>query len=102
NRTGGTVRVLEVEKPTSDGTPHHLDCEVTPLRDAQGLSVGVSIAFLDNTQRSALRHDLERVRAELEQSNEELQSANEELETTNEELQSTNEELETTNEELQS
>src|SRR5262245_18476892 len=101
-QTGRTVHVSDVEKPVRDGDPHYLDCEVTPLRDAQGARVGVSVSFVDHTQRSALRQELERAREDLEHSNEELQSANEELETTNEELQSTNEELETTNEELQS
>ncbi len=101
-QTGRTVHIAEVEKPMPDGDPHYLDCEVTPLRDGQDSSVGVSIAFLDHSDRSALRQELERVRANLEHSNEELQSANEELETTNEELQSGNEELETMNEELQS
>jgi two-component system CheB/CheR fusion protein len=101
-QSGRPVRVADVEKPLRNGELHYLDCEVTPLRDGQGAAVGVSIAFLDHTQRSELRHELERAREDLEHTNEELQSANEELETTNEELQSTNEELETTNEELQS
>ena len=101
-QSGRTVRVGDVEKPVPDGDPRYFDCEVTPLRDVQGTSVGVSIAFLDHTQRSALRQELNRVREDLEHSNEARQSANEELETTNEELQSANEELETTNEELQS
>jgi two-component system CheB/CheR fusion protein len=97
-----SVRVENVEKPVRNGDPHHLDVEVTALRDAQGNSAGTSVAFLDRTERVHLRQELDRTREELEHSNEELQSANEELETTNEELQSTNEELETTNEELQS
>jgi two-component system CheB/CheR fusion protein len=97
-----TILVQDVEKPMRNGDPRYLDCQVTPLRDGQTGAVGVSIAFIDHTQRSALRQQLERAREDLEHSNEELQSANEELETTNEELQSTNEELETTNEELQS
>src|SRR5262249_13421312 len=101
-QTGRPVHVADVEKSTRNGDTQFLDCEVTPLRDGRGESVGVSIAFLDNTQRIVLRRERERAREDLEHSNEELQSANEELETTNEELQSTNEELETTNEELQS
>jgi two-component system, chemotaxis family, CheB/CheR fusion protein len=101
-QSGRSIHVADVQKPLPDGEPCYLDCEVTPLRDGEGTSVGVSIAFLDNTQRGALRQELERIREDLEHSNEALQSANEELETTNEELQSTNEELETTNEELQS
>jgi len=101
HRLGTPVSVHDVEKPMRDSDPRYLDCEVTPLRD-QGVALGTSIAFLDHTQRSELRSELELARQELEHSNEALQSANEELETTNEELQSTNEELETTNEELQS
>jgi two-component system CheB/CheR fusion protein len=99
---GRPVRVEDVEKPVRNGDSRFLDVEVTPLRDALGVHVGVSIAFLDRTEQSRLSQELERTREELEHANEELQSANEELETTNEELQSTNEELETTNEELQS
>ena len=64
--------------------------------------MGTSITFLDVTQVSQLRNELERSRQDVETAYEELQSSNEELETTNEELQSTVEELETTNEELQS
>jgi PAS domain S-box-containing protein len=99
---GRTIRVADVEKAVRNGDTQYLDVEVTPLRDAQGAAIGVSIAFVDRTERTRVRRELERTREELEHSNEELQSANEELETTNEELQSTNEELETTNEELQS
>jgi two-component system CheB/CheR fusion protein len=103
------VYVADVEKPVRNGEPYYFDCEVTPLRDAHGVPGGASIAFLDHTERVALRQQLERAREDLEHSNEELettneelQSTNEELETTNEELQSGNEELETMNEELQS
>jgi two-component system CheB/CheR fusion protein len=100
---GRTVRITDVEKAArNEGESRYLDVEVTPLRNGERSVVGVSIAFLDRTERTQLRQDLERTREQLEHSNEELQSANEELETTNEELQSTNEELETTNEELQS
>jgi two-component system CheB/CheR fusion protein len=99
---GRTVRVTDVERPVRNGETHYLDVEVTPLRDGQGVAIGVSVVFVDRTERIRLRQQLERIREELQHSNEELQSSNEELETTNEELQSTNEELETTNEELQS
>jgi two-component system CheB/CheR fusion protein len=102
HQTGRAVRVTDVEKPARNDGPKYLDVEVTPLRDLRGAAVGASVAFLDRTERTRLREELDRTREELEHSNEELQSANEELETTNEELQSTNEELETTNEELQS
>jgi two-component system CheB/CheR fusion protein len=101
-QTGRPVRVSDIERPLRNGDPQYLDCDVTPLRDGHGAIAGVTIAFVDHTQRDTLRRELERTREDLEHSNEELQSANEELETTNEELQSTNEELETTNEELQS
>jgi two-component system CheB/CheR fusion protein len=109
DRSDRAVYVADVEKPVRNGDSRYLDCEVTPLRDARGASAGVSIAFLDHTERVAVsqqldraREDLEHSNEELETTNEELQSTNEELETTNEELQSGNEELETMNEELQS
>jgi two-component system CheB/CheR fusion protein len=101
-KEGRTVRAKDIEKIVRNGEPYTLDVEVTPLRDAEDVFIGVSVAFLDRTERTQLQRQLESSREELEHSNEELQSANEELETTNEELQSTNEELETTNEELQS
>jgi two-component system CheB/CheR fusion protein len=85
---GGELRILEIH--------------VIPLLDTNGLLLGASVSFLDQTLQSQLHTDLERANQELETAYEELQSANEELETTNEELQSANEELETMNEELQS
>jgi two-component system CheB/CheR fusion protein len=84
-----------------DGTEHHLEVEVTALRDGDHRT-GTSIAFRDVTRHVQTTKELEQSKHELEDAYEELQSTVEELETTNEELQSTNEELETTNEELQS
>src|SRR5207249_10080853 len=73
-----------------------------PLIDDDGSVVGTSASFIDVTQMTQLRAEVERSKQDVETAYEELQSSNEELETTNEELQSTVEELETTNEELQS
>ena len=79
-----------------------IDLEVSPLPDAAGVPLGVSIVFADVSTPKRLQRELEESKQSLETAYEELQSTNEELETTNEELQSTVEELETTNEELQS
>jgi two-component system CheB/CheR fusion protein len=79
-----------------------VDVQVTPLLDAHGASIGVSVTFADASRVQELQQQLSRSKQDLETTYEELQSTNEELETTNEELQSTVEELETTNEELQS
>jgi two-component system CheB/CheR fusion protein len=98
---GRQVRATAVQRPLSDGQTQFLDVEVSPLREADGKAIGVSVAFVDRTELARLRDDLLRVHQELEHSNEELQSANEELETTNEELETTNEELQSGNEELE-
>ena len=95
------VSLQAVEFP-SDGAARLFDVFVAPLIDDDGSIVGTSVTFIDVTNVSHLRSDLERSKQEVETAYEELQSSNEELETTNEELQSTVEELETTNEELQS
>ena len=95
------VSMTGIEFPT-DGATRLFDIYVSPLIDDDGSIVGTSVAFVDVTQVTQLRSDLERSKQDVETAYEELQSSNEELETTNEELQSTVEELETTNEELQS
>jgi two-component system CheB/CheR fusion protein len=94
--------VQEVEFVTADGGTRLFDIHVSPLIDDDGSVVGTSVSFVDVTNVTQLRADLERSKQDVETAYEELQSSNEELETTNEELQSTVEELETTNEELQS
>ena len=91
-----------VEFAMSDGSLRMYDLYVAPLIDGDGSIVGTSVSFVDVTQLSRLRSEVERSKQDVETAYEELQSSNEELETTNEELQSTVEELETTNEELQS
>ena len=91
-----------VEFLTPNGTTKLFDVYVAPLVDDDGSVVGTSVSFVDVTQVTQLRAELERSKQDVETAYEELQSSNEELETTNEELQSTVEELETTNEELQS
>ncbi|HKW06162.1 MAG TPA: CheR family methyltransferase [Candidatus Dormibacteraeota bacterium] len=91
-----------VEFQLSDGAVRLFDVHVAPLIDDDGSVVGTSVSFVDVTNVTHLRSELERSKQEVETAYEELQSSNEELETTNEELQSTVEELETTNEELQS
>ena len=96
------VNVPEVEWRLDSSEVRFFEVQIVPLIQTRGGIVGASIAFVDLTQATRLRSDLERTNQELETAYEELQSANEELETTNEELQSTVEELETTNEELQS
>jgi two-component system CheB/CheR fusion protein len=99
-RRAFTASGLESAMP--DGTQRTFDVHVSPLIDDDGSVVGTSVTFVDVTQVTQLRSDLERSKQDVETAYEELQSSNEELETTNEELQSTVEELETTNEELQS
>ncbi|HYH48135.1 MAG TPA: CheR family methyltransferase [Acidimicrobiia bacterium] len=98
-------RPLVIEHIGWTGGPDSVDCfdiHVVPLAEAGGVSVGVSVAFVDVSLSRRLHDELEITNRDLERAYEELQSTNEELETTNEELQSTIEELETTNEELQS
>jgi two-component system CheB/CheR fusion protein len=96
------IAQANVERRFTNGEAQYLNVAVTPLLDDTGAMLGVSISFLDSTQRARLQEELQRSREEVQTASEELQSSNEELETTNEELQSSNEELETTNEELQS
>jgi two-component system CheB/CheR fusion protein len=91
-----------VEFPMPDGGVRNYDVHVSPLIDDDGSIAGTSVAFMDVTNVTQLRAELERSKQDVETAYEELQSSNEELETTNEELQSTVEELETTNAELQS
>jgi two-component system CheB/CheR fusion protein len=90
-----------VAVPSSQVPQRTVDVVVTPLLDVDRV-LGATVTFIDSTQASELRRDLDRAQRELEAAYEEIQATVEELETTNEELQSTNEELETTNEELQS
>ncbi|MEV6846983.1 CheR family methyltransferase [Actinoplanes sp. NPDC051411] len=97
-----TLRITEVEVPRGGGAVTNLEIQVSPLTDAEGSLLGVSVIFHDVSEARRLHDDLEHANQQLEAAYEELQSTNEELETTNEELQSTVEELETTNEELQS
>jgi two-component system CheB/CheR fusion protein len=89
--------------------PSFYEVTISPLLDADGHSLGLSVTYAEVTQYLELENQLresnqalETAQEELQTTNEELQSTVEELETTNEELQSTNEELETMNEELQS
>jgi len=91
-----------VEFASGDGQARLYDVHIGPLIDDDGSVVGTSASFIDVTQMTLLRAEVERSKQDVETAYEELQSSNEELETTNEELQSTVEELETTNEELQS
>jgi two-component system CheB/CheR fusion protein len=105
---GRTLRVEDVERALPEGEAQFLDVQVVPIRGSGGRWMGVSISFVDVTQRHHLHDELDRskqeveiVYRELQSANEELQSTVEELQTTNEELQSTNEEMETMNEELQ-
>jgi two-component system CheB/CheR fusion protein len=97
-----TVRIAGVEVPRGGPDTTHLEIQVSPLIDADGNLLGISVVFHDVSAAWRLQDDLEHANQQLEAAYEELQSTNEELETTNEELQSTVEELETTNEELQS
>jgi two-component system CheB/CheR fusion protein len=97
-----TIRVNSVERRVSASEVQFFDILVQPLWADNGLSVGVSVVFVDTTVPTRLAQEVKQNREELETAYEELQSTNEELETTNEELQSSIEELETTNEELQS
>src|SRR5262249_19472315 len=92
----------EAEWETFGGEHRCFDVLVTPLSDAAGRPLGVSVSWSDASRAQELQVQLNRSKQDLETAYEELQSTNEELETTNEELQSTVEELETTNEELQS
>jgi len=92
----------EIEWDTLGGDSRFFDVAVTPLVDAIGRPLGVSVCWTDASRSQDLQVQLTRSKQDLETAYEELQSTNEELETTNEELQSTVEELETTNEELQS
>jgi two-component system CheB/CheR fusion protein len=102
-RAEGLINVIGQPAPMA------VSIEVSPLRDAGRLGVGLLYVVYDVTALRTLEQDLGRINEalkaanhKLQKTNEELQSANEELETTNEELQSANEELQTTNEELQS
>jgi two-component system CheB/CheR fusion protein len=97
-----TLRIPDIQLARGAGETVHLQIQVSPLTDAEGSLLGVSVIFDDVSEARGLQHDLEHTNQRLEAAFEELQSTNEELETTNEELQSTVEELETTNEELQS
>jgi two-component system CheB/CheR fusion protein len=97
-----TLRITDIQMPRGAGETMHLEIQVSPLTDAEGSLLGVSLVFHDVSEARRLQDDLETANQQLEAAYEELQSTNEELETTNEELQSTVEELETTNEELQS
>jgi two-component system, chemotaxis family, CheB/CheR fusion protein len=97
-----SVGLQGVEHPSPDGTMRRFDVQIAPLSDNGGAIVGTSVTFVDVSNESSLRSELERSKHTVQTAYEELQSSNEELETTNEELQSTVEELETTNEELQS
>ncbi|MEV6843580.1 CheR family methyltransferase [Actinoplanes sp. NPDC051411] len=97
-----TLRIPDIQLARGAGETVHLEIQVSPLTDAEGSLLGVSVIFDDVSDARRLQHDLEHANQQLEAAYEELQSTNEELETTNEELQSTVEELETTNEELQS
>jgi two-component system CheB/CheR fusion protein len=97
-----SVAIPAIDHPTADGVIRRFDVRLAPLLEDDGTVAGTSVSFIDITEESLLRVELERARQEIETAYEELQSSNEELETTNEELQSTVEELETTNEELQS
>jgi len=96
------VVLSAVDYTLPDGTLRRFDIQIAPLLDDDGSVAGATISFVDVTQVTQLRAEVERSKQEIETAYEELQSSNEELETTNEELQSTVEELETTNEELQS
>jgi two-component system CheB/CheR fusion protein len=96
------VVVKDVRIEAKGAEPRSLDVQVTPLFDAQGRVLGVSVSLSDSSRVLELQQQLARSKQDLDTTYEELQSTNEELETTNEELQSTVEELETTNEELQS
>jgi two-component system CheB/CheR fusion protein len=91
-----------VRQEMGEGAVRFYDVNVVPLLDDDGGLVGTGISFVDTTDSTRLRTELERTKQDVETAYEEVQSSNEELETTNEELQSTVEELETTNEELQS
>jgi two-component system CheB/CheR fusion protein len=97
-----SVMIRDVEWSIDPTGAVCLDVQVTPLQDALGNLLGVTIAFDDVTRYRRLQDELKQSNEELETAYEELQSSNEELETTNAELQSAIEELETTNEELQS
>jgi two-component system, chemotaxis family, CheB/CheR fusion protein len=96
------IQVPDVELIRAGMDSAYLEVQVSPLVDAEGGLLGVSLSFHDVTDARRLRDELEHAHRQLESAYEQLQSTNEELETTNEELQSTVEELETTNEELQS
>ena len=95
-----TIRVNSVERRISATEVEYFDILVQPLWADNGLSVGVSVVFIDTTVPTRLAQEVKQNREELETAYEELQSTNEELETTNEELQSGNEELETMNDEM--
>jgi two-component system, chemotaxis family, CheB/CheR fusion protein len=97
-----TLRIADIQLPRGAAETTFLEIQVSPLTDAEGSLLGVSVIFHDVSEARRLQDDLEHANQQLEAAYEELQSTNEELETTNEELQSTVEELETTNEELQS
>lgn len=101
-RTRSPLRQEDQEYRLTQTDEMRLTIELRPLARSDGSVHAVLLTFVDTTQLTALRQELEAAQENLEHTIEELQSANEELETTNEELQSTNEELETTNEELQS
>ncbi|MFP4009679.1 MAG: CheR family methyltransferase [Spirulinaceae cyanobacterium] len=94
-----TIIISNISRPLANNRFQNLEIQVSPLFNEQGTIIGVSLCFLDTTEKHQLESKLERSNHELETTNEELQSTNEELETTNEELQSTNEELQAINEE---
>lgn len=91
-----------VELPFPDGTSTLFDVFVAPLIDDDGSLVGTSVSFVDVTNLTQLRSELERSKQDVDSAYEELQSTVVELGTTNEELQSSNEDLETMNQELES
>jgi two-component system CheB/CheR fusion protein len=95
------VDLKEVPYSPREGITQYLDIAVLPLFGKAGQTLGVSIAFVDESSSHQLALEVERARQEQETANEKLQSANEELQTTNEELQSTVEELQSTNEEME-
>jgi len=106
-RRATSIQGVDIKR--RDGTEGAFDISVVPLFDDDGSLVGTAVNFVDVSNQTQLRLDVQRLKQELQSSkeelettNEELQSTVEELETTNEELQSTNEELETLNEELES
>ncbi|HET7338638.1 MAG TPA: CheR family methyltransferase [Candidatus Dormibacteraeota bacterium] len=94
------VAIPGTEFRLPDGALRLFDIHAAPLIDEDGSVVGTSISFVDVTNVSNLKSELERSRQDVETAYEELQSSNEELETTNEELESTNAELQSINTDL--